>query len=60
MGPETVEWSAYVMLKLPFCLELVDDAEAVYFFFGLQVELLQSDDGTQRSEDPAVNFGSYS
>jgi exo-beta-1,3-glucanase (GH17 family) len=55
MGPETVELSPYVMLNVPLFFADVDEAEAVYLFLELQTELVQSDDGTQRSEDPAVD-----
>lgn len=53
MGPETVE-SSYSMEKEPFCRVLVDDSEAVYFFFKEQAEEVHELDVTQRSEDPAI------
>lgn len=53
MGPETVKPS-YSMEKEPFCWALVDDSEAVYFFFKEQPKEVHELDVTQRSEDPAV------
>lgn len=51
-GPETVEPSPYSMEKEPLFFVPVDEEDAVYFFFDEQVELLQEDEGIQRSEEP--------
>ena len=52
MGPETVEPSPYSISNVPLFLELVDESAASYLLFELHVELLQEDEGTQRSEEP--------
>lgn len=38
----------------PDFLDEVDEADAMYFDLGEQVELLQADDGTHRSAEPAT------
>jgi hypothetical protein len=53
-GPDTVEPSPYLIEKEPLCWALVDDASASYLFFAEQVWSVHEEDGTQRSEDPAV------
>lgn len=51
--PETDEPSPYWIEKVPLSLWPVEDLPALYLFFWLQVDEVQEEDGTQRSEDPA-------
>jgi hypothetical protein len=41
------------MEKVPDSFLLVDDDDALYLSLEVQVELLQLEEGTQRSEEPA-------
>lgn len=41
------------MENVPDFLDDVDDELGLYLLFDLHVELVQDDDGTQRSEEPA-------
>ena len=41
-------------------MELVDEAAGSYLFFELHVELLQADEGTQRSDEPVSSCIGYS
>ena len=52
MGPETVEPSPYSISNVPLFFEAVDDDEAAKRFLLLQVELVQDELGTHKSEEP--------
>jgi len=54
MGPETVELSPYCIENVPDCSALVKESEDEYLDFLLQVELVQSEEGTHKSDEPAA------
>ena len=43
------------MENVPVCFLLVDEEVALYLCLEVQVELVQEEEGTQRSEEPAVD-----
>jgi hypothetical protein len=56
MGPLTVEPSPYSMEKVPLFLTEVEEELAWYLFLDEQVELVQVDEGSHRSDEPAVEI----
>ena len=48
------EPSLYSIEKEPLCLALVEESKAVYLFLEKQAGVVHEQDGTQRSEDPAM------
>ena len=52
MGPETVEPSPYSMENVPLFFVPVDGLDAVYLLLLLQVELVQDELGTHKSDEP--------
>lgn len=52
ISPDTFELSPYSMKKVPLCSWLVTEFWGLYLFLGEQTEVVQSEEGTQRSEEP--------